>query len=50
MDKFPGSKFWEPPKALETDVINGYVEKYGRADWYMWAIVYEDELVGLVCE
>ncbi len=48
----PDSKFWEPPhKSIqETErVINGYVEKYGRADWYMWAIVYEDELIGLVC-
>jgi len=46
------SKFWEPPqKNLEETehTINEYVKKYDNADWYMWAVVFENELIGLVC-
>jgi ribosomal-protein-alanine N-acetyltransferase len=46
------SKFWEPPhKSLEEteQTINEYVDNYRNADWYMWAVVYEGELIGLVC-
>ena len=46
------SKHWEPPhtRIEETEkVISGYVQNYENADWYMWAVVYEDELIGLVC-
>jgi [ribosomal protein S5]-alanine N-acetyltransferase len=45
-------KFWQPPhkKIDETEqVINEYVNKYHNANWYMWAIVFENELIGLVC-
>jgi ribosomal-protein-alanine N-acetyltransferase len=30
-------------------MIDGYVKNYDNADWYMWALVYENELIGLVC-
>ena len=46
------SKFWEPPhKNIEEteQVINEYVKNYDNADWYMWAVVFENELIGLVC-
>ena len=46
------SEFWEPPhkKIEETEkVIREYVQNYDNADWYMWAVVYQDELIGLVC-
>jgi len=46
------SEFWEPPhkKIEETEkVINEYVQNYSNSDWYMWAVEYNDELVGLVC-
>lgn len=46
------SKFWEPPhKCIEETehVINEYVRNYSNPDWYMWAVIYENELIGLVC-
>lgn len=46
------SKFWEPPHKYieETEqTINEYVKNYDNADWYMWAVVFENELIGLVC-
>ena len=46
------SRFWEPPhkNIEETDrMISEYVKNYDNADWYMWAVVFENELIGLVC-
>ena len=46
------SIFWEPPhKTLcETaKMIDTYVENYRNSNWYMWAIEYENKLVGLAC-
>ena len=46
------SRFWEPPhKNIQETVkmIYEYVKNYDNADWYMWAVVFENELVGLVC-
>ncbi|MCL2408524.1 MAG: GNAT family N-acetyltransferase [Oscillospiraceae bacterium] len=46
------SRFWYPPHESieETEQeINEYVKNYYNADWYMWAVVFEDELIGLVC-
>jgi [ribosomal protein S5]-alanine N-acetyltransferase len=46
------SKFWEPPhkNIEETEhVIKEYVKNYNDTNWYMWAVVYENELIGLVC-
>jgi RimJ/RimL family protein N-acetyltransferase len=43
-------KFWEPPhkRIEETEhMINKYVENYNDKDCYMWAVVYENELIGL---
>jgi ribosomal-protein-alanine N-acetyltransferase len=46
------SKYWQPPhkNIKETEkIIAEYVEKYTNVDWYMWAILYENRLVGLIC-
>jgi len=46
------SEFWWPPynSVEETgQEINKYVQNYDNLDWYMWAIVLDDELIGLVC-
>ncbi|MDL2318766.1 GNAT family N-acetyltransferase [Eubacteriales bacterium OttesenSCG-928-A19] len=46
------SKFWEPPhnSIQETEaMIAEYVENYENTDWYMWAVVFKDKLIGLVC-
>ena len=46
------SEFWEPPhkSIAETEkVIREYVQNYANADWYMWAVVLDGELIGLVC-
>lgn len=46
------SEFWEPPHKSIKDteqVINEYVQNYDNTDWYMWAVVFENELIGLVC-
>ncbi|HEY5563109.1 MAG TPA: GNAT family N-acetyltransferase [Clostridiaceae bacterium] len=46
------SRFWEPMHKIieETEqMINEYVKNYDNADWYMWAVIYENELIGLVC-
>jgi ribosomal-protein-alanine N-acetyltransferase len=46
------SYFWEPPhkniEETKTEVTK-YVNNYNRLDWYMWAVIFEKELVGLVC-
>ncbi|MGE5422980.1 MAG: GNAT family N-acetyltransferase [Ignavibacteriales bacterium] len=46
------SEFWEPPhkNIKETEqAINEYVKNYDNADWYMWAVVLNNDLIGLVC-
>lgn len=46
------SEFWEPPHTSieETEkVISEYVQNYENLDWYMWAVVLDNELIGLVC-
>ncbi len=46
------SKFWGPPhKSIEEtqQQIYEYVNNYSNADWYMWAIIYKNEIIGLVC-
>lgn len=46
------SEFWEPPhnNIEETEkMIKEYVDNYDNDDWYMWAVIYENELFGLVC-
>ncbi len=46
------SKFWEPPHKdiKETErMINEYVKNYDNPDWYMWAVIFKNELIGLVC-
>jgi len=46
------SRFWQPPhKSIgETRrMISEYVASYSKPDWYMWAVVFDNELVGLVC-
>jgi ribosomal-protein-alanine N-acetyltransferase len=46
------SDFWEPPhkNIIETErEINRYIENYGNLDWYMWAVDFNNKLVGLVC-
>jgi ribosomal-protein-alanine N-acetyltransferase len=46
------SRFWEPPhKSIEEteQMLAEYVGNYDNADWYMWAVVFENELIGLVC-
>ena len=46
------SRFWEPPhkNIEETErLINGYVKNYENLDWYMWAVVFGNELIGLAC-
>jgi [ribosomal protein S5]-alanine N-acetyltransferase len=46
------SRFWEPPhKNIDETkkLINEYVANYNHTDWYMWAVVFENELIGLVC-
>jgi [ribosomal protein S5]-alanine N-acetyltransferase len=45
-------QFWQPPhKNIEETEreINGYVNNYRNANWYMWAVVFENKLTGLVC-
>lgn len=46
------SEFWEPPhKCIEEteQVISEYVKNYNNTDWYMWAVILDNELIGLVC-
>ena len=46
------SDFWEPThKNIEETkkVITEYVQNYSKPDWYMWAVEYNNELIGLVC-
>ena len=46
------SEFWEPPhKNIEEteQMINEYLKNYNNKDWYMWAVVFQNELIGLVC-
>jgi ribosomal-protein-alanine N-acetyltransferase len=46
------SKFWCPKheNIKETEkMIKEYIENYKRADWYMWAVIFENELIGLIC-
>jgi len=46
------SDFWQKPhKSIEEteQEINEYIINYSKKNWYMWAINFEDELIGLVC-
>jgi ribosomal-protein-alanine N-acetyltransferase len=46
------SDFWQVPhKNIEETVqeVNKYVENYNKLDWYMWAVGFNNELIGLVC-
>jgi ribosomal-protein-alanine N-acetyltransferase len=46
------SRFWQPPhKNMEETkkTINGYVKNYKNKDYYMWAIEFNNKLIGLVC-
>ena len=46
------TQFWEPPHTCmaETErMIQEYVRQYDQMDWYMWAVMLENELIGLVC-
>jgi ribosomal-protein-alanine N-acetyltransferase len=54
-DQWAGSedaRFWSPPhQSIEEtrQMILTYVKDYEKADFYMWAVVFENELIGLVC-
>jgi len=46
------SDFWQQPnKSIEEtkQMVGEYVKRYDKADWYMWAIDLDDELIGLIC-
>jgi ribosomal-protein-alanine N-acetyltransferase len=46
------SRFWEPlHKSIEETkkTINEYVKMYKNNNYYMWTIIFENKLVGLVC-
>lgn len=44
--------FWGPPhkNINETKLeISKYVKNYFKKDWYMWAVIMDNKLIGLVC-
>ena len=46
------SDFWQKPhKSIEETKheINEYIKNYSKNNWYMWAIDFRNELIGLVC-
>ena len=46
------SRYWQPPhKNIEQtkQLITEYIKRYENNNYYMWAIIFENELVGLIC-